>query len=190
MSMYKVFPCFVGRGYFLWPVHSLGKTLLAFALLHSVLQGQICLLLQVFLDFLLLHSSISQSLLKLMSIEWMMLSKHLIFCYPLLLLPSLFPASESFPLSQLFSSGGQKYWSSSISPSNEYLELISFSIDWFDLLAVQGTLKNLIQHHNSKASVLWCSVSFMVQLSYPYMTIGKTIALTIQTFVGRDASAF
>ena len=138
MSMYRVFPCFVGRGYFLWPVHSLGKTLLAFALLHSVLQGQICLLLQVFLDFLLLHSSISQSLLKLMSIEWMMLSKHLILCYPLLLLPSIFPSIRIFSIESALLIRQPKYWSFSISPSNEYSGLISFGINWLDLLAVQG----------------------------------------------------
>ena len=90
-----------------------------------------------------------------------------------------FPASGSFPMSQLFTSGGQNYWSFSISPSNEYSGLISFRIDWFDTLAVQQTFKSLLQHHNSKASILWGSAFFMVQFSYPYMTIGKTVALTI-----------
>ena len=98
-----------------------------------------------------------------------------------------FPASGSFPISQLFASGWPKYWnfSFSICPSNEYSGLTSFRIDWFDLLAVQGTLKSLLQHHSSKASILWCSAFFMVQLSYPYMTTRKIIALTRRTFVGK-----
>ena len=101
-----------------------------------------------------------------------------------------FPASGSFPMSQLFVSGGQKYWSFSfsISPSSEYSGLISVTIDWLDLLAVQGTLRSLLQHHSSKASILWCSVFFIVQLSHPYMTTGKTIALTRRTFVGKVMS--
>ena len=95
--------------------------------------------------------------------------------------PQPFPASGSFPVSQLFASGGQrKHWSFSIHPSNDYSGLISFRINWLDLLAVQGTLRSLLQHHNSKASILWCWAFFMVQLSYPYMTTGKTIALTIK----------
>ena len=98
-----------------------------------------------------------------------------------------FPASGSFPMSQFFTSGGQKYWSFSfsISPSNEYSGLISFRIAWLDLLAVQGTLKSLLQHHSSKASILQCSAFFIVQLSHSYMTTGKTIALTRWTFVGK-----
>ena len=101
-----------------------------------------------------------------------------------------FPASGSFPVSQFFASGGPKYWSFSfsISPSNEYSGLISFRMDWLDLLAVQGTLKSLLQHHSSKASILWRSALFMVQLSHPYMTTGKTIALTRQTLVGKVMS--
>ena len=97
-----------------------------------------------------------------------------------------FPASGSFSVSQFFTSGGQSYWSFSFStsPSNEYSGLISFRMDWLDLLAVQGTLKSLLQHHSSKASILWHSAFFIVQLSHPYMTTGKTIALTIWTFVG------
>ena len=97
-----------------------------------------------------------------------------------------FPASGSFPVSHFFTSGGQSYWSFGISPSNEYSGLISFRIDWLDILAVQAQeslLKSLLQHHSSKASILWCSAFFMVQLSHPYMTTGKTIALTSQTFV-------
>ena len=102
-------------------------------------------------------------------------------CLPLL------PASRSFPMSQFFASGGQSF-SFSISPSNEYSGLISFRMDWLDLLAVQGTLKSLLQHHSSKASILWYSAFFIVQLSHPYMTTGKTIALTRWTFVGKVMS--
>ena len=101
-----------------------------------------------------------------------------------------FPASESFQMSQLFASGGQstESFSFSISPSSEYSGLISFRMDWLDLLAVQGTLKSLLQHHSLKASILWCSAFFIVQLSHPYMTTGKTIALTRQNFVGKVMS--
>ena len=100
--------------------------------------------------------------------------------------PQSFPASGSFPMSQLFTSGGQKNWSFSfsISPSNEYSLLISLRIDWLDLLAVQGTLKSLLQYHSSKVSILQCSAFFIVQLSHPYMTTGKTIVLSRRTFVG------
>ena len=113
-------------------------------------------------------------------------SNHLILCHPLLLLPSIFLASGSFQMSQFFVSGGQsiKSFSFSISPSSEHPGLISFRMDWLDLLAVQGTLKSLLQHHSSKASILQCSTFFIVQLSHPYMTTGKTIALTICIFVG------
>ena len=115
-----------------------------------------------------------QSPPKPMFIESVMPSNHLILCHPLSSCPQSFPASGSFQMSQLFASGGQ-YWSFSfnISPSNEYSGLISFRMDWFDLFAVQRTLKSLVQHHSSKASVLWCSAFFMVQLSHPYMTTGK-----------------
>ena len=125
----------------------------------------------------------SWSFLKLMSIESVMPSNYLILCRPLLLLPSSFPASGSFQMSQHSKSGGQKYWSFSfnISPSNEHPGLISFRMDWLDLLAVQGTLKSLLQHYSSKESILWCSALFIVQLSHPYMTTGKMIALT---FIG------
>ena len=115
-------------------------------------------------------------------------SNSLILCCPLLLLPSFFPPSGSFPMSWLFPSGGLKYWNFSINPSNEYSGLISFGIDWFDLLAVQRTLKSLLQHYNSKASILWCSAFFMVHLSHPYTTTRKKKALTIQTFVSKVMS--
>ena len=109
-------------------------------------------------------------------------SNHLIFCRPLLLLPSVFPSIGVFSKESVLCIRWPKYWSFSfsISSSNEYSGLISFKIDWFDLLAVQGTLKSLLQHHSSKASILWCSVFFIIQLSHPYMTTGKTIALTKQ----------
>ena len=119
-----------------------------------------------------------------MSTESVMPSNHLILCHPLLLLPSIFPSIRVFSNEQALCFRLLKYWSFSFSPSNEYSGQISFRIDWFDLLAVQGTLKSLFQPHNSKASILWCSASFMVHLSHLYMTTGKTIALTIQTFVG------
>ena len=121
-----------------------------------------------------------KSLLKLMSIKPVMPSNHLILYCPLLLPPQSFPASGSFPMSHFFAIRWPKYWSFSfsISPSNEYSGLISFRIDWFDLIAVQGSLNSLLQHHSSKASILQHSAFFMVQVSHPYMTIWKTIALT------------
>ena len=129
-------------------------------------------------------------LLKLMSIESVMPFIHFIPCRPFFLLPSVFPSIRVSSNESAFSIRWPKYWSfsSSISPSNEYSGLISFRIDWFDLLAVQGTLKSLLQHHSSKASILWHSAFFMVHLSYLYMTTGKTIALIIQTFVGKVMS--
>ena len=125
----------------------------------------------------------SQSLLKLMSIESVMPPNHLILCHPLLLLPSIFPNIRVFSSESALHIRWPKYWSFSfsISPSNEYSGLISFRMDWLYLLAVQGTLKSLLQHHSSKASVLPCSTFFIVQLSHPYMTTGKTIALTRRT---------
>ena len=129
---------------------------------------------------------ISQSLLKFTSIESVMPSNHLILCKPLLLLPSFFPSIRVFSSESVFHISWPKYWSFSISPSNEYSGLISCRIDWFDILAVQGTLRSLLQHHSSKASIHQCSV----QLSHPYMTTGKTIALTIWTFVGKVMSLF
>ena len=132
----------------------------------------------------------SQSLLKIMPIESRMPSNHLILCHPLLLLPSIFPSIRVICNESVLHVRWPKYWSfsSSISPSNEYSGLISFRIDWLDLLAVQGTLKSLLQHHSSKASILQCSAFFIVQLSHPYMTTGKTIALTRLTFVGKVMS--
>ena len=122
----------------------------------------------------------SRSLLKLMSIESVMPSKHLILCHPLLLLPSIFPSIRVFSNESALHIRRPKYWSFSfnISPSNEHPGLVSFRMDWLDLLAVQGTLKSLLQHHSSKASILQHSAFFTVQLSHPYMTTGKTIALT------------
>ena len=132
----------------------------------------------------------SQSLFKLMSIELVMPSKQLILCRPLLLLPSIFPSIRVFSNESVLHIRWPNYQSLSfsISPSNEYSGLISFRIDWFDLLAVQGTLKSLLQHHSSKASILWHSAFFIVQLSHPYMTTGKTIALTRWAFVGKVMS--
>ena len=132
----------------------------------------------------------SQSLLKLMSIESMMPSNHLILYHPFLLLPSIFPSIRVFSNESVLHIRWPKYWSFtfSVSPSSEYSGLISFRMDWLDLLAVQGTLKSLLQHHSSKASILRCSAFFMVQLLHPYMTTGKTIALTRQTFVGKVMS--
>ena len=125
-------------------------------------------------------SIISWRLLQLMSIELVMLSNHLTHCCPLLLLPSIFPSLRVFFNESALHNRWSEYWSFSFSicPSNEYSGLTSFRIDWFDLLAVQGTLKSLLQHHSSKASVLWLSACFMVQLSHLYMTTGKTITLT------------
>ena len=122
-----------------------------------------------------------------MSILSVMPSNHLILCRPLLLLLSIFPSIRVFSNESALHIRWPKYWSFSfnISPSNEHPGLISFRMDWLDLLAVQGTLKSLLQHHSSKASVLWCSAFFIVQLSHPYMTTGKTIALTRRTFVGK-----
>ena len=133
----------------------------------------------------------SWSLLKLISIASVMPSNHLIFCHPLLLLPSIFPSIRVFSNESVLCIRWPKYWSFSfsISPSNEYSGLISFRMDWLDLLAVQGTLKSLLQHHSSKVSILRCSAFFIVQLSHPYMTTGKTIALTIWTFI-RKAMSF
>ena len=132
----------------------------------------------------------SRSLPKLMSIESVMPSNHLILCYPLLLLPSIFPSIRVFSNESALRIRWPQYWSFSfnISPSNEHPGLIFFRMDWLDLLAVQGTLKSLLQHHTSKASILQCSAFFIVQLSHPYMTTGKTIALTRQTFVGKVMS--
>ena len=132
----------------------------------------------------------SQSLLKLMSFESVMPYNHLILCFPLLLLPSIFPSIRVFSNESVLCIRWPKDWSFSfsISPSNKYSGLISFRMDWLDLLAVQGTLKSLLQHHSSKASILQHSAFCRVQLSHPYMTNGKTIALTRWTFVGKVMS--
>ena len=132
----------------------------------------------------------SQRLFKLMSIESVMSFNHFILCHPLLLPPSTFPSIRVFSNESALPIKWPKYWSFSfiICPSNEYSGLITFRMDWLDLLAVQGTLNSLLQHHSSKASILWCSAFFIVQLLYLYMTTGKTIALTRQTFVGKVMS--
>ena len=132
----------------------------------------------------------SQSSLKFMSIELVMPSNHLILCHPLLLPHSIFPSIRVFSNESALHIKWPKYWSFSfsISPSNEYSGLISFRMDWLDVLAVQGTLKSVLQHHSSKASILRCSAFFMVQLSHPYRTTGKTIVLTRWTFVGKVMS--
>ena len=129
----------------------------------------------------------SRSLLKLMSIESVMPSNHLILWRPLLLLPAIFPSIRVFANESALPIRWPKYWSFSfnISPSNEHSGLTSFRMDWVDLLVVQGTLKSLLQHHSSKASVLWHSAFFITQHSHPYMTTGKTIALTRRTFFGK-----
>ena len=131
------------------------------------------------------------SLLKLMFTESVMPSNHLILCHPLRLLPSIFCSIRVFSNESALCIRWPKYWSFSfnISPSNEHSGFISFRIDWIDLLYVQGTLNSLIQHRRLKARILWCSAFFMVQLSHSYMTTGKTIALTIRTFVSKIMSA-
>ena len=137
-----------------------------------------------------LSSTISRSLLKFMSTESVMLSNHLFLCQPLLLLPSIFPSTKVFSNESALHIRWPKYcnFSFSTSPSDEYSELISFRIDWFDLLVVQGTLKSLLQHHNLKALILRHSAFFMVHLSHLYMTLGKTIALTIWGIVSKVTS--
>ena len=132
----------------------------------------------------------SQSLLKLMSIESVMPSNHLVLCHPLLLPPSIFPSIRVFSNESVLHSRWPKYWSFSfsISPSNEHSGLVSLRMDWLDLLAVQGTPKSLLQHHSSKASILQHSAFFIVQLSHPYMTTKKTIALTRWTFADKVMS--
>ena len=132
----------------------------------------------------------SRSPPKPISIELLMPSNQLILCHPLVLLPLIFPSIRVFSNESALHMRWAKYWNFSfnISPSNEHPGLISFRMDWMDLLAVQGTLKSLLQHNSSKASILWCSAFFIVQLSHPYMTTGKTISLTRQTFVGKVMS--
>ena len=134
--------------------------------------------------------TISLSFLKLMSIQSVMPSNHLILCHPLLLLPSIFPSIRVFSNESVLHIRWPEYWSFSfsISPSNEHPGLISFRMDWLDFLALQGTLKSLLQHHSLKASILWCSAFSMVELAHPYMITGKIIALTIGIFVGKVMS--
>ena len=137
-----------------------------------------------------LSFTISRCLLKFISIRSVMPSNHLILCHPLFLLPSIFPSIRIFSNASALHTRWPKYWSFhfNISPSNEYSGLISFRTDWFDILAVQGTLKSLLQHHGSKAWILRCTAFFMVQLSHSYMTTAKTIALTIWIFVSKVMS--
>ena len=130
----------------------------------------------------------SWSLLKFMSIALVMPSNHLILCRPLFLPPSIFPSIRVFSNESVLHIRWPEYWSLSISPSSEYSGLISFRMDWLDLLTVQGTIKSLFQHHSSKATNLWCSAFFIVQLSHPYMTTGKNIALSRRTYVGKVMS--
>ena len=139
-----------------------------------------------------LSFTISCSLLKFMSIESVMPPDHLVLCHPLLFLSSVFPSIRVFSIELALYIRWPKYWSFSfsISPSNESSELIPFRIDWFELLAVQGTLKSLLQHHNSKAPILQCSAFFMVQLSHPYTTTGKTIALTLGPLLAKQCLYF
>ena len=143
-------------------------------------------------DFLVLHylPEFAQTHAHWLSDGWMFSSNHFILCRPLLLLPSIFPSIRVFSNESALHIRWPKYWSFSfsISPSNEHSGLISFRMDWLDLLAVQGTLKSLLQHYSSKASVLRHSAFFIIQLAHPYMTTGKTIALTRQTFVGKVMS--
>ena len=136
--------------------------------------------------------TVSQNLLKFISIESVILSNHFILCHFLLILPSIFPSMMVFSNESALLIRWPKYcsFSFSISPSNEYSELISFRIDVFDLLAVQGTVRSLLQHYSSKASILWCSAFFIVQLSHLYMTTGNIIALTFWTLVGKGISLF
>ena len=136
------------------------------------------------------QASLSINKLKLMSIELIMPSNHLILCHPLFLLPSIFPSTRVFSNESALPIRWPKYWSFSfcISPSNEHSGLFSFRMDWLDLLTAQGSLKSLLQHHSSKASILRCSAFLIVQLSHPYMTTGKTIALTRWTFAGEVMS--
>ena len=135
-----------------------------------------------------LFSAVSRSLLKLMPFEWVRLYSHLFLCHLLFLLPSVFSSIRVFSNESALLVNWPKYWSFSITPSNEYPGLISFRSVWFDILTVQGALESLLQHHSSKAYILQYLAFFMVQLSHPYMTTGKTIALTRRTFVGKVMS--
>ena len=172
--------------------HGTGQVLIQFSSVQSLSHIQLFVTPWAALHQASMPITNSQNLFKLMSIELVMLSDHLILCHPLLLLPSIFPSIRVFANESALRIRWPKYWSfnSNISPSNEHPGLISFRLDWLDLLAVQGTLKSLLQHHGSKASILLRSAFFIVQLSHPYMTTGKTIALTIWTFWQSNVSAF
>ena len=172
-------------GHLMWRVDSLEKTLIMGGIEGKRRRGQQRMR---WLDGI----TNSQSLFKLMSIKSVMPSNHLILCHPLLLLPSIFPSIRVFSNESVLCIWWPKYWSFSfsISPCNEYSGLISFRMDWLDILAVQGTLKSLLQHHSSKASILRRSAFFTVQLSHPYMTTGKAIALTRWTFNSEVMSLF
>ena len=163
--------CFIGRVYFLL-VQSLSRVRLFASPWTAARQASLSI-------------TNAWSMLKLMSTESVMPSNHLILCHPFLLLPSIFPSIRVFSNESALHIRWPKFWnfSFSISPSNEHPGLICFRMDWLDLLAVQGTLKSLLQHHSSKAPILRCSAFFVVQLSHPYMTIGETIALSLCTFV-------
>ena len=159
-----------------------------FSSVHLLSRVQLFVILWTAAQQVSLSITSSQILLKLTPIELVMPSNHLNLCHPLLLPPSIFPSIRVFSTESVLHIRLPKYCSFSISPSNEYSGLIFFRIDWLDLLVVQGTLKSLLQHHSSKALVLLCSAFFIVQLSHPYMTTGKTIALTRRTFVGKVMS--
>ena len=180
--------CLTSRKYF----GTLVKLYIQFSLVQSLSRAQLFVTQWSAACQTSLSITNSRSLLKLMSIESVVPSNHLILCRPLLLLPSIFPSIRVFSSESVLCIRWPKYWSFcfNISPSNEHSGLISFSIDWLDLLAVQGTLKSLLQYHSSKASVLQCSAFFIVQLSHSYMTTGKIIALTRWTFVGKVMSLF
>ena len=158
----------------------LSKYLLTFSSVQSLSRVQLFATPWTIAHQAFLSITNSRSLLKLTSTESVMPSNHLILCCPFLLLPSLFPRIRVFSNESVLCIRWPKYWSFSfsINPSNEHPGLISFRMDWLDLLVVQGTLRSLLQHHSSKASILWCSAFFIAQLSHPYMTTGKTIALT------------
>ena len=172
-------------------VHSSRIPKLSFSSVQSLSRVWLCDPMNCSIPGLPVHHQLSQSSLKLMCIESVMPSSHLILCRPLLLLPSIPPSIRVFSNESTLHMRWPKYSSFifNISPSNEHPGLISFRMDWLDLLAIQETLKSLLQHHSLKASILWCSALFTVQLSHPYMTTGKTIALTRRTFVG-NVSAF
>ena len=169
---------------FFWP---LLKTSLSFSSVHSLSRVRLFATPWIAARQSSLSITVSRSSLRLTSIELVMPSSHLILCLPLLLLPPIPPSIRVFSNESTLGMRWPKYWSFSFSiiPSKEIPGLISFKMNWLDLLAVQGTLKSLLQHHSSKASILRCSAFFTVQLSHPYMTIGKTIALTRQNFVGK-----